>query len=32
MNYLPANKFNIDVDTSEVLANGTVKDYYKNRG
>jgi hypothetical protein len=31
MNYLPANKFNIDVDTSEVLANGTVKDYYKNR-
>lgn len=31
MNYLPANKFIIDVDTSSVLTNGTVKDYYKDR-
>jgi hypothetical protein len=31
MNYLPANKFLIDVDTALVLSNGTVKPYYKNR-
>jgi hypothetical protein len=31
MNYLPANKFLIDVDSSAVLANGTVKEYYGNR-
>jgi len=31
MNYLPANKFIIDVDTAEVLSNGTVKEYFKDR-
>ncbi|HUX94411.1 MAG TPA: DUF2723 domain-containing protein [Bacteroidales bacterium] len=31
MNYLPANKFLIDVDSATVLANGTVKPYYKDR-
>ena len=31
MNYLPANKFIIDVDSSQVLSNGTVKGYYKDR-
>lgn len=31
MNYIPASKFLIDVDSAKVLANGTVKDYYKNR-
>jgi Protein O-mannosyl-transferase TMEM260-like len=31
MNYLPANKFIIEVDTAKVLANGTVKEYYKDR-
>jgi hypothetical protein len=31
MNYIPANKFIIDVDTAKVLSNGTVKPYYKNR-
>jgi tetratricopeptide (TPR) repeat protein len=31
MNYLPASKFSIDVDSASVLANGTVKEYYKNR-
>jgi hypothetical protein len=31
MNYIPANKFIIDVDTAKVLSNGTVKGYYKNR-
>ena len=31
MNYLPANKFIIDVDTAQVIANGTVKQYYKDR-
>jgi hypothetical protein len=31
MNYLPANKFIIDVDTPTVLSNGTVKSYYKDR-
>ena len=31
MNYLPASKFILDVDSAKVLSNGTVKDYYKNR-
>ena len=31
MNYIPANKFIIDVDTAKVLSNGTVKPYYKSR-
>jgi hypothetical protein len=31
LNFLPANKFIIGVDTSVVLANGTVKKYFKNR-
>jgi hypothetical protein len=31
VNYIPANKFIVDVDSAEVLANGTVKPYYKNR-
>jgi hypothetical protein len=31
MNYLPASKFIIDVDSAKVLSNGTVKDYYKDR-
>lgn len=29
MNYLPANKFLLDVDTSLVIANSTVKPYYR---
>lgn len=31
LNYLPTNKFSIDVDTAKVLANGTVKEYYRDR-
>lgn len=31
LNYLPANKFIIDVDPEVVLANGTVKEYYRDR-
>jgi len=31
MNYLPTNKFLIAVDTAKVLANGTVKEYFKDR-
>jgi hypothetical protein len=31
VNYIPANKFIIDVDSATVLSNGTVKDYYKKR-
>jgi hypothetical protein len=31
LNYLPANKFIIDVDTAFVLSNGTVKKYFKDR-
>jgi len=31
VNYLPASKFLIDVDTATVLANGTVKEYFKDR-
>ena len=30
-NYLPTNKFLIDVDSAKVLSNGTVKSYYKDR-
>ncbi len=30
-NYLPANKFIINVDSAEVLSNGTVKEYFKER-
>jgi hypothetical protein len=29
LNYLPANKFIIDVDPAKVLSNGTVKEYFK---
>jgi hypothetical protein len=31
MNYLPASKFIIEVDTAKVLSNGTVKEYFKDR-
>jgi hypothetical protein len=31
LNYLPSNKFLLDVDTSVVLSNGTVKEYFKDR-
>jgi hypothetical protein len=31
VNYIPANKFIIDVDSATVFSNGTVRDYYKNR-
>jgi hypothetical protein len=31
VNYLPANKFIVDVDSAKVLSNGTVKDYYKDK-
>jgi hypothetical protein len=31
MNYLPASKFIIDVDSQKVLSNGTVKEYYKDK-
>jgi hypothetical protein len=31
MNFLPANKFIIDVDSAEVVSNGTVKEYFKDR-
>ncbi len=31
LNYLPTSKFIIDVDSSVVLSNGTVKDYFKER-
>ncbi len=31
LNYIPANKFIIDVDSAKVLSNGTVKKYYKDR-
>ena len=30
-NFLPANKFIINVDPDQVVANGTVKEYYKER-
>ncbi len=30
MNYIPADKFSIDVDSQKVLANGTVKEYFRN--
>ncbi len=31
LNYLPTNKFIIDVDTAKVLSNGTVKEYFRDR-
>lgn len=31
LNYIPSNKFIIDVDSSKVIANGTVKEYFRNR-
>jgi hypothetical protein len=31
MNYLPASKFIIDVDSAKVLSNGTVKEYFKDK-
>ncbi|MCX6322293.1 MAG: DUF2723 domain-containing protein [Bacteroidia bacterium] len=31
LNYLPASKFIIDVDSAKVLSNGTVKKYFKDR-
>ena len=31
VNYLPTNKLQIEVDTSVVLANGTVKEYFKDK-
>jgi hypothetical protein len=31
LNYLPSNKFLIDVDSAKVVSNGTVKEYFRNR-
>lgn len=31
LNYLPTNKFLIEVDSAEVLSNGTVKEYFSDR-
>ncbi|HLN21310.1 MAG TPA: DUF2723 domain-containing protein [Bacteroidales bacterium] len=31
VNYIPANKFLIEVDSSKVVSNGTVKEYFRNR-
>jgi hypothetical protein len=31
VNYLPSNKFIIEVDSAKVLANNTVKEYFENR-
>jgi hypothetical protein len=31
LNFIPTNKFIIDVDSAKVVSNGTVKDYFKNR-
>ncbi|HSN50463.1 MAG TPA: DUF2723 domain-containing protein, partial [Bacteroidales bacterium] len=31
LNYLPSNKFIIDVDSAKVVSNGTVKEYFRNR-
>jgi predicted negative regulator of RcsB-dependent stress response len=31
LNYLPSSKFLIEVDSAKVVANGTVKEYYKDR-
>ena len=31
VNYIPANKYIVDVDSPKVLSNGTVKSYYKDR-
>lgn len=31
LNYLPANKFIVDVDSQKVVSNGTVKEYFRNK-
>ena len=31
LNYIPSNKFIIDVDSAKVVSNGTVKEYFRNR-
>lgn len=31
LNYIPSNKFIIDVDSAKVVSNGTVKGYFRNR-
>jgi hypothetical protein len=31
LNYIPSNKFIIDVDSAKVVANGTVKEYFRDR-
>ena len=31
LNYLPSNKFLVEVDSATVLSNGTVKEYFKDR-
>ncbi len=31
LNYIPSNKFLIDVDSAKVVSNGTVKEYFRNR-
>jgi tetratricopeptide (TPR) repeat protein len=31
LNYLPTNKFLINVDSAKVVSNGTVKEYFRNR-
>lgn len=31
LNYIPTNKFLIDVDSAKVLSNGTVEDYFRDR-
>ena len=31
LNYIPSNRFLIDVDSAKVIANGTVKEYFRNR-
>jgi hypothetical protein len=31
LNFLPTNKFIVDVDSGKVLSNGTVKEYFKDR-
>jgi hypothetical protein len=31
VNYIPSKKFLVDVDTNKVLANGTVKEYFRKR-
>jgi len=31
LNFLPSNRFIIDVDSAKVLSNGTIKNYFRNR-